>query len=63
MEKIDYRKELKSLYRAKADRPVVVDVPPLNFLMLDGRGDPNTAPAFKEAVAALFSLRRERSTS
>jgi hypothetical protein len=56
MEKIDYRKELKSLYRAKADRPVVVDVPPLNFLMLDGRGDPNTAPAFKEAVAALFSL-------
>jgi len=54
MEKIDYRKELKVLYRAKADRPVVVDVPPLNFLMLDGRGDPNTA--FKEAVAALFSL-------
>lgn len=56
MEKIDYRKRLKQLYQAKADRPAVVDVPPLNFLMLDGRGDPNTAAAFSEAVAALFAL-------
>jgi hypothetical protein len=56
MDKIDYKLLLKPLYQAKAGRPTVVDVPALNFLMLDGRGDPNTAAAFSEAVAALYAL-------
>jgi hypothetical protein len=55
MEKIDYKKKLKAFYRAGV-QPVVVDVPCLNFLMIDGKGDPNKAAAFPEAVAALFSL-------
>jgi hypothetical protein len=31
-------------------------VPPLHYLMLDGRGDPNTAPEYQEAVEALYAL-------
>jgi hypothetical protein len=34
----------------------VVEVPPMNFLMVDGEGDPNTSSDFKEAVEALFGL-------
>jgi hypothetical protein len=56
MKKIDYKKELKHLYRPSAKEVAVVDVPEMNFLMIDGEGDPNTAPAFQEATEALYAL-------
>ncbi len=56
MTKIDLRKELKHLYNPSAKQVSLVDVPPLRFLMLDGRGDPNTAPEYAQAVQALYSL-------
>jgi hypothetical protein len=56
MEKLDVKKELKALYRPPAKEVVQVDVPPMNFLMIDGAGDPNTSRPFEDAVAALFSL-------
>ncbi|MGD8795052.1 MAG: GyrI-like domain-containing protein [Anaerolineae bacterium] len=56
MSKIDFKKTLKELYRPPRDRFVVVDVPAMQFLMADGHGDPNTAPAYQEAVEALYAL-------
>ena len=56
MKKIDYKKELKHLYRPSAKEVVVVDVPAMNFLMIDGAGDPNTTPFFQEATEALFAI-------
>jgi hypothetical protein len=56
MEKIDFKKKLKHLYQPSAKAVVQVDVPTLNFLMVDGEGDPNTAQAYSEAVEALFTL-------
>jgi len=45
MDKIDFKKRDRALYQPPAGRFVPVDVPPLPYLMVDGRGDPNTAPA------------------
>ena len=56
MEKIDYKKEFKHLYQPSTKEVAVVDVPQMNFLMIDGKGDPNTSQAFQDAVAALYSL-------
>lgn len=56
MSKVDYKKELKQLYAASAKQPAFVEVPPLNYLRIDGTGDPNTSSAYQEAVQALFSL-------
>ena len=56
MEKKDLLKEWKHLYAPSAKKVEIVDVPEMNFLMVDGEGDPNTAQAFKDAVEALFSL-------
>lgn len=56
MEKIDYKTELKQLYQASSKEVVQVEVPPLNYLMVDGQGDPNTAQSYKDAVEALFSV-------
>jgi hypothetical protein len=56
MEKIDLRKQLPHLWKASATKPVLVEVPALGFLMVDGEGDPNTSAAFQEAIEALYGL-------
>ena len=56
MTKVDFRKELKLLYAPSAKVVVEVDVPRLNFLMVDGAGDPNRSQAYTEAIEALFSV-------
>lgn len=56
MDKIDPKNELKHLYSVSAKQVVEVTVPPLRYLMIDGRGDPNTSPAYARAVEALFSV-------
>ncbi len=54
MEKIDFKKEWKHLYSPPKTAFQVVDVPPLQYLMIDGHGDPNTEPAYQQAVEALY---------
>lgn len=56
MTKIDFKKAFPALYRAPTDRFALVDVPAMHFVMVDGAGDPNTAPAYKQAVEWLFSV-------
>ena len=56
MAKIDLKKELKHLYNPSPKEVVIVEVPKMNFLMIDGLGDPNTFQDYKDAVEALFSL-------
>lgn len=55
MTKIDFKKEFKPLYKAP-DKPILMDVPPLSYLMIDGQGDPNTAPVYAESVGTLYKL-------
>ncbi len=55
MEKIDLKRSLGPLYRP-APGIVELDVPASGFLMVDGRGDPDTAPAWREAVEALYAV-------
>lgn len=56
MSKVDYKKELKHLYHASSKEAVLVKVPAMRFLMIDGVGDPNTSKEFQDAVEALFSV-------
>lgn len=51
----DFKKEDKELYCALAE-PTLVKVGAMNFLMVDGKGDPNTNPQFQTAVEALYGL-------
>ena len=56
MQKIDFKKRLGALYSAPAKAPVLIEVPEMSFIMIDGAGDPNTSERFKQAVEALFSV-------
>ena len=55
MTKIDLKKDLKHIYGQSPKAPSIVDVPPMNFMMIDGTGDPNMVSAFPEALQALNS--------
>ena len=54
-EKTDFKKSLDA-YRAKRNEFRLVDVPELQYLMVDGHGDPNSSPAFQDAIQALYPL-------
>ncbi|MCC6487850.1 MAG: GyrI-like domain-containing protein [Candidatus Hydrogenedentes bacterium] len=56
MSKLDWKKELAHLYEASAKKVSLVDVPEQGFLMIDGHGNPNTEPRFRDAVEALYGL-------
>ncbi|QIM18267.1 hypothetical protein G7066_05675 [Leucobacter coleopterorum] len=53
--KTDFKKELDA-YRAKRGQFRVLEVPAMQFLMIDGHGDPNTDPEYAAALAALYPL-------
>lgn len=56
MGKVDYKDKLKQLYKPSAKKVEVVTVPKMNFLMINGQGDPNTARSFQEAFESLYAL-------
>lgn len=69
MTKLDLKQERKDLYQPSTKQSEIVDVPPMNFMMIDGAGDPNKVEAFTEAVEALnsasytlkFAVKKQRS--
>lgn len=54
MNKLDYKKDYKDLYLPKKS-PVIVTVPPMNFIMIEGKGNPNNEE-FALATSALYSF-------
>ncbi|MDR1250409.1 MAG: GyrI-like domain-containing protein [Treponema sp.] len=51
----DFKKEYKSLY-APTEKPSIVDVPEMTFIMVDGKGNPNTSAEYKAALEVLYGL-------
>ena len=56
MERLELKKELKYLYQPSAKEVAQVEVPMFKFLMVDGKGDPNTSQEYAQAVETLFSV-------
>ncbi len=53
---IDLKKVYKDQYTARVGKPALVDVPARPFLMIDGQGNPGTAPEYEHAIEALYPL-------
>ena len=53
--RVDYKRELGRCYSGTRT-PVIIEIPELAFAMVDGLGDPNTSPAFSDAVGALYGV-------
>mgnify|MGYP005795796635 FL=1 len=57
VEKIDSKKTLDA-YRAKRGEFRVVDVPTMQYLMVDGQGDPNSSSEYAQALEAWYPVGR-----
>jgi len=55
MPTFDFKKEYKDLYLPKTT-PSLIEVPVMTYLMINGKGNPNTEPSYKKSVEALYSL-------
>jgi len=55
MFKIDHRKVLSHFYRPSTKLPTLLEVPQMNFLMVDGRGKPD-GKQFPQAASVLYPL-------
>jgi hypothetical protein len=53
-DKLDYKKEYPDLYLPK-QKPALIKVPAMNFIMVDGKGDPASEP-YQSAIQILYSL-------
>ena len=56
MSKIDFKKQLNHLYNPSKKEFTVVEVPAMQFLMVDGHGNPNTAQAYQDALEVLYGV-------
>lgn len=55
MVKLDFKKTIES-YQARRGEFRILSVPRLQYLMIDGHGDPNTSETFQAAIAALYPI-------
>lgn len=56
MNKLDFKKLFPEYYAPKTV-PAVIDVPPMQFIIVDGKGNPNTEGGeYQKAVELLYSL-------
>lgn len=56
MEKVDFTKQYKDLYLPKKE-PVLINIPSMSFIMVDGKGNPNEEGGeYSEAVGLLYAL-------
>ncbi len=54
--KLDLRKQLKAYYSPSAKDFEIIRIPPLQYLMIDGHGDPNTSQQYQDALQTLYGL-------
>lgn len=54
MTTFDFKKEYKDLYSPK--KISILDVPKMNFIMVNGKGNPNTSNEYKTAIEILYGL-------
>lgn len=53
-DKLDYKKEFKDLYMPK-QKPALIEVPPMSFIMVNGKGDPQQEE-YQNAISVLYAL-------
>ena len=53
--KVDFKKESQAGYQ-ETIKPAIIDLTAIPFIMVDGKGDPNTSADYKQAVELLYAL-------
>jgi len=52
----DYKKEYKEFYLPK-NKPTIIEIPPMNYIAVQGRGDPNAENSeYKQSIGLLYGI-------
>jgi len=54
--KVDFKRIMKEFYQPSPKEVVIVDVPEMQFLMIDGMGSPGDSKEYQDALAALYPI-------
>ena len=54
--KIDFKKTMKEFYQPNSKEVVLVDIPEMKFLMIDGIGSPGDSKEYQDALAVLYPI-------
>ncbi|MFX0048137.1 MAG: GyrI-like domain-containing protein [Candidatus Hermodarchaeota archaeon] len=54
--KVDFKKSMKEYYQPSPKEVVLVDVPEMQFLMIDGMGSPGDSKEYQNALAVLYPI-------
>lgn len=54
--KVDFKKSMKEYYNPSAQEVKIVEVPEMQFLMIDGMGSPGDSKEYQDALAALYPI-------
>lgn len=55
MNKLDYKKEYKDIYMPTT-KPTLINMPIIQYVCVEGHGDPNTSKEYKEAIGILYAI-------
>jgi hypothetical protein len=56
MEKIDFKKKYRELYSASGKKVSEIVVPVLSYLMINGKGNPETSEDYAKALEAIYAV-------
>jgi len=56
VDKFDLKKTLSDYFKARSETFTLVKIPKCNYLMVDGKGDPNTALEYADAIELLYGV-------
>jgi hypothetical protein len=56
LKKLDLKEDFKRFYSPSAKEAELVEVPAMDFIMVDGKGDPNKSSAYRESIDVLYNL-------
>jgi len=56
MDKVDFKKKYKNIYSPSSKKPTIIEIPPLQYAVLEGTGNPNTSESFSKSIEALYGL-------
>ena len=54
--KVDFKSEMKEFFAPSSKNFSLVKVPKFNYIMIDGKGDPNTSQDYMDSIQALYAV-------
>ncbi|MHA1112431.1 MAG: GyrI-like domain-containing protein [Promethearchaeota archaeon] len=55
-DKIDFKKSMKEFYKPSSKQVSIVDIPEMQFIMIDGKGSPGDSQEYIDAITSLYPI-------